>query len=152
MKQTEGGRTQNSPARVARVVGAIRKLRNVTTNIGAMPSSRVADAQWTAAEVREWAMQQGIGVAQRGRVPAHLVQLYLARPSVVREWARQRGIEIGRRGPLPADLLELYLARPSAVREWARQQGIEIGDRGRIPADLIESYLEQFGELTRRAA
>ena len=140
----------NAPVRIDPMTSRYSKVK-FATNMGCMPM-KIENSQWTAAEVREWATQQGIDIAQRGRIPSYVVQLYLARPAVVREWARQQGFDIGRRGPLSSDVVESYLTRPAAVREWARQQGIEIGDRGRIPNGLVESYLEQFGDLTRRAA
>ena len=124
----------------------------MSVTMDGMESDEVSDLEWTPAAVRTWATQQGIEIAQRGRIPEHLVALYLARPAVVREWARRQGIDIGKRGPLPSDLLNSYLARPAVVREWARRQGIDIGKRGRVPEHLIESYLERFGELSRSSA
>jgi len=135
---------------------SISKSVSFTANIDGMRGdngkTKIDNEEWTAADVRAWAADQGIEVAQRGRIPNYLVELYLARPAVVRQWARRNGFQIGERGPLPGELLTLYLARPSAVRAWAREQGIDIGERGRIPQELVESYLERFGELTTPAA
>ncbi|HLG67998.1 MAG TPA: histone-like nucleoid-structuring protein Lsr2 [Acidimicrobiales bacterium] len=111
-----------------------------------------ASAAWTAADVREWARQQGISIASRGRVPSHLVEMYLARPSVVRQWARAQGLPIGQRGPVPAELVSSYLTRPAAVRRWARERGLQVGKRGRIPDDVLRAYLDRFGDLLNLAA
>lgn len=109
-------------------------------------------ARATTADIRQWARARGFAVAERGRIPGALRELYLARPEIVRAWARGEGIQIGERGPLPAHVLESYLARPAAVRKWAKERGIEVARRGRIPGEVVERYLAPYRELARSAS
>jgi len=111
-----------------------------------------AEGVWTASDVRAWARDKGIAVAERGRLPFQLVEVFLARPDVVRRWAHRNGLTVGARGRIPVDVVERYLCRPEAVRAWARDRRRAIGDRGRIPAELTADYLAQFGDLVRFAA
>jgi len=114
-------------------------------------SREVADLIDTPAAIRHWARERGIGVAERGRIPDTVRELYRASPSVVRAWARRNGVATGERGPLSNEVLESYLARPSAVREWAQRKGIPIAGRGRIASEVLETYLEPYRALTRQA-
>ncbi len=50
-------------------------------------------------------------MSERGRLPAELVDQYLARPAAVRAWARRQGIDVGERGRLPVSLVERYMER-----------------------------------------
>ena len=112
------------------------------TNMGCMPM-KIENSQWTAAEVREWATQQGIDIAQRGRIPSYVVQLYLARPAVVREWAtstglrhREAGAALERRGR--------ELPDPTSGGEG---MGASTGHRDRGP----RSDSERLGRVLPRA-
>ncbi|GAC1317347.1 MAG: hypothetical protein NVSMB12_15150 [Acidimicrobiales bacterium] len=110
------------------------------------------ETAWTPADVRSWARAKGIDVADKGRLPGHLVELYLARPTVIRTWARRNGLTVGERGRIPVDVVERYLSRPEAVRAWARDRNLGVGERGRVPAEVTAEYLARFGDLVRHAA
>ena len=108
--------------------------------------------EWDPAAVRTWAEDQGIEIGRRGRIPAAVVDLYLAQPAIIRRWARRHGLDVGERGRLPADVVHSYLTRPDAVRRWARQQGFDVGERGRIPTEVVDLYLDRFRGLLPSAA
>jgi len=138
MTNISGGRTQRQLGRGTR--GTLFDI--VSTS---QPS-------WTPNDVRAWARRKGIAVAQRGRIPSHLIELYLVQPDVVRSWARRNGVPVGARGRIPVAVIERYLARPEAVRAWARDHKLGVCERGRIPAEITADYLARFDGFVRSAA
>jgi hypothetical protein len=125
-------------------------LATARTYSALMTSER--DVEWKASDIRVWARAKGIHIADRGRIPFHVVELYLAQPSVVRRWAQRNHLRVGSRGRLPIGVVAQYLTRPEIVRAWARERNRDVGERGRIPADVTADYLAQFGDLVRAAA
>jgi hypothetical protein len=60
-------------------------------------------------KVRAWARQQGLQIADRGRLPNQVLEVYLAQPPPVREWARKNGKAVATRGRIPDAVVQAYL-------------------------------------------
>lgn len=110
-------------------------------------------------EIREWARRQGITLAQRGRLPAKVIELYLAAeggematsvPAVSDGWLRSSGapgeptrpfdepdpptVKAARAPsrPEPAH----HRGSPANIRDWAADHGMQLDGRLPVPAQI----------------
>lgn len=122
--------------------------------------------------IRAWAAEQGVAIANRGRIPAEVVEGYrLAKAGkdpvtgtsvngrhrsaptttpftpIVPETPVEPEIEPEPTPePEPAPRFAtraLYLA---AVRAWAAGKGVELSPRGRVPKDVMDQHARVHGE------
>jgi hypothetical protein len=67
----------------------------------------------TNADVRTWAVNEGLKVGVRGRLPKPVLTQYLgAHPKFAREVAAEKGISVPAKGKLSASALDSILTTP----------------------------------------
>lgn len=66
------------PANRQRMQKALQPFIDGGRRVGRIRPSRTASARREAAAMRAWAMEQGLHVAERGRIPADVVRKYNA--------------------------------------------------------------------------
>jgi hypothetical protein len=144
----------------ARRTGGRRPARTTTA---ARPTSSSAPAgagrsRSANAEIRAWAAQHGVTLAERGRLPGRVIEAYEAgdptrlpgdgaatgdpasspeptpepSPEPTPEPTPEDGERRGRDG--------LTGAERETIRSWAAEQGIEVKPRGQLKKDLISNY------------
>lgn len=115
-----------------------------------------------AAEVRAWALAQGIEVGTRGRLSADLFAAFdaanggkpakVAKPvqignvavpvAEVREWATEAGLTVPAKGRPSKSVVKAFVkAHPQTLRQIALDAGLTVPKRGRLSADLVAEVL-----------
>lgn len=66
------------PANRQRMQKALQPFIDAGRRVGRRRPARTASSRREAAAIRAWAMEQGLDVAERGRIPADVVRKYKA--------------------------------------------------------------------------
>ena len=108
----------------------------------------------TNAEIRAWAAEHGVVLAERGRIPSRVVEAFEAGapaqlPSASSAASSQDAPTVAATEPsppAPADEDQprgrdgLTAAERETIRAWATDEGIEVKTRGQLKKDLISNY------------
>lgn len=143
----------------ARRTGGRRAARQATaTRTGSADGAASAGrSRSTNAQIRTWAGEHGVTLAERGRIPGRVIEAFEAgdpsllptesagEPATVPEPAAPStntepdpapsGNENGTRGRDG-----LTASERETVRAWAMDQGIEVKPRGQLKKDLVSNY------------
>jgi hypothetical protein len=119
-----------------------------------------ARSRSTNAEIRAWAAEHGVALAERGRIPGRVIEAFEAgdasrlpssggSSAATRAPAEEERIApattVEAPAPAPADDEPrgrdgLTASEREAVRAWAVDQGIEVKTRGQLKKDLVANY------------
>jgi Lsr2 protein len=110
------------------------------------------------AEIRAWAAEHGVTLAERGRLPGRVIEAYEAGdPTMLPGDADATGSSPSIPAPTPDPTPEpapdpssedgerrgrdgLTGAERETIRGWAAEQGIDVKPRGQLKKDLISNY------------
>lgn len=139
-----------------RSAGRAQPARRSRSNGNAGP----ARSRSTNAEIRAWAGEHGVALAERGRIPGQVIEAFEAgdvsrlprsgesspaREAAVHEERTATAATAEASVPEPADQEPrgrdgLTASQREAVRAWAIEQGIEVKTRGQLKKDLVANY------------
>lgn len=101
----------------------------------------------TAEDVRAWARNKGLDVAEHGRLSGETIAAYnkgrkhTYAPTMVQADVSRvievPGFRLGKNGRKVRVTEKVTNAE---VRAWARENGLDVGDRGRIPAEVLAAF------------
>ena len=141
----------------ARRTGGRRAVRASTT-ARSVPGGNSSSGRSRSAntEIRAWASEHGVALAERGRIPARVIEAFEAGdPSKL----PTKGTALATAPPAPAESEPtapsgtssapegeprgrdgLTAAEREAIRAWAVEQGIDVKTRGQLKKELISNY------------
>lgn len=100
----------------------------------------------TAAEVREFAAEQGLPYGgSRGRLPKSTIEAFNKAHGKGKGRKHYGGTVVGLREYTltgPKGGVKRVSEKSQVVRAWGRMNGWEVSDRGRLPAALVEEFVK----------
>ena len=138
--------------RLARTATAVRS----TSSSG--PSAGAGRSRSANAEIRAWAAEHGVTLAERGRLPGRVVEAYEARDPTMLPSADSAASPAAGEPASPPETTPDAAPSPSSedgerrgrdgltgaeretIRGWAAEQGIDVKPRGQLKKDLISNY------------
>lgn len=138
-----GGRQTARPAAAA--------PRAASPSVGTAPTR----SRSTNGEIRSWAAEHGVVLAERGRIPSRVLEAFEAgdparlphsgngkgtAPAAPAEQATTAEPATPADGEEPRGRDGLTGTEREAIRAWAVEEGIEVKPRGQLKKDLISNY------------
>lgn len=107
-------------------------------------TTSIKTAAPTADDVRAWAKNKGLDVAEHGRLRFDVVEAFnrnrkVPYVSTMKQPAKLIRIE-GKRAVNGRNRAAVYHVSAADLRAWGIEAGFDLTDRGRIPAEVIEAY------------
>ena len=140
----------------ARRTGGRRAVRASATARSAGGTSSSGRSRSANAEIRAWASEHGVALAERGRIPARVVEAFeagdpsklptdgtapaTAPPAAAEsESTAPSGPSLGREDE-PRGRDGLTARERETIRAWAVEQAIDVKTRGQLKKELISNY------------
>lgn len=141
----------------ARRIGGRRATRRPAASRSTGNGGGPVRARSTSGEIRAWAVGHGVTLAERGRIPARVIEAFEAgdptklpiESAATSTSSARNATEAEPAAPAvvssaaddsPRGRDGLTAAERETIRAWALEQGIQVKTRGQLKKDLISNY------------